>query len=585
MNNMKNIFVIHPNKSHCERLEDDFLKKNNTDTILQYCTSISDGIKHFKNFQADILFFSLAFRKSSILEFVQFDFELEQSCVYIFCTPKESIMKKCKVLLSEYEIDYFITKEINCDFILGFIHSILDNDQLIQTSLNQPILIDGMDTISDTDKEDDYFEEDPIEEEMDISPDDTTTTDEEVDDAEDDLNLDDQEPDDEVSQDFDNKFDDDTDAQVTFQKESESATIPHRKRRRLKIAPFIFSIVFLSGVGWFFFQQYQSSQQIKTVEHLVVDETFVAVPVNIFKVSVVPFVDTLFAVGTITGILEVDLIFQIEGRLEKLYFKEASLVESGDVIASLQQDQSLIRLKNEELSYKRHLDYYKAGGISKVVLDEANTKLKFAKLELQKTVLVSPISGVFSDKSAEVGEYVNTQKKIGTLIDIESVLVRFGIIEKHLTFLYIGQSVIVNVDSYPDQSFLGVVAYMSPIIQGKSKTLTVEAKIENKDKLLLPGMFTRTKVVIYENQFSIVLPNSAIETKDNQNFVYLATPDNRVELVPVEIGYASVSHSVISAGLEEEDYVIVQRPHNLKADSKIKIVDIQTELQGMSNDL
>ena len=197
----------------------------------------------------------------------------------------------------------------------------------------------------------------------------------------------------------------------------------------------------------------------------------------------------------------------------------------------------------------------------------------------------SPIHGIFSDKSAEIGEYVNSQKKIGTLINIESVLARFGIIEKHLTQLYIGQTVIVNVDSYPDQDFFGVIKNMSPIIQGKSKTLTVEAKIENKDKLLLPGMFTRTRVIIYENQFAIVLPNSAVENKDGQNFVYLATPDNRVELVAVEMEYISLSHCVISSGLEDEDYVIIQRPHNLTVNSKIKIVDIQTELQGMANAL
>ena len=192
------------------------------------------------------------------------------------------------------KLTIFIIKDIDCDFILGFIHSIINSDKLIQTSLNQSTLMDSIDDPIldiDVDNESDTEEED---QDIEQSPDDTIADDENIPESEkDDVDLDEQEPDDDTSVDF-NEVDDNEAIQNEKKVESDNKTVHHQKKRKLKVFPFVFSIVFLSVVGLFFFQQYQSSLQVKSVDNLVVSEKSIAIPVNIFKISINPFIDTLF---------------------------------------------------------------------------------------------------------------------------------------------------------------------------------------------------------------------------------------------------------------------------------------------------
>ena len=122
------------------------------------------------------------------------------------------------------------------------------------------------------------------------------------------------------------------------------------------------------------------------------------------------------------------------------------------------------------------------------------------------------------------------------------------------------------------------------LVQGQSKTLTVEARIPNENQLLLPGMFARTKVVIYERDLVISIPNDALEKTQEGYKVYVVAADNTAEQKAVEVGYVSLTHSVISNGLAPGDQVIVQRPQELKAGSPLKVIDVESPEAGQKEE-
>ncbi|MBI2119160.1 MAG: efflux RND transporter periplasmic adaptor subunit [Elusimicrobia bacterium] len=299
------------------------------------------------------------------------------------------------------------------------------------------------------------------------------------------------------------------------------------------------------------------------------------VSVNVMQAAPAPFQDILSAVGTVAGGSEIELRFQTEGNLRSLNFKEGDSVHSGQVIAQLDQTQVSIKLERAKSEYYRYEKLYALGGVSKDRLDEAKVQLDFAQSELSKTILRATQDGIFGDKGVEVGEFVTPQKKVGTLVSLHTVLVRIGVIEKEIDKIFPGQMVLATVETYPNVEFKGKVENISPLVQGQSKTLMVEARMPNTGKLLLPGMFARTRIIIYEKDNVIALPNDALEKTAEGYRIFIVGKENKAEVRSVEVSYVSLTHSVVASGLQAGEQVIIQRPQELKEGSPLKIVEVE----------
>lgn len=304
------------------------------------------------------------------------------------------------------------------------------------------------------------------------------------------------------------------------------------------------------------------------------------VAVNVMEIMPAPFQDILSAVGTVAGGSEIELRFQTEGNLKTLNFHEGDAVRKGQVIATVDQTQVRIKLGRARSEFYRYEKLFALGGVSKDRLEEAKVQYDFAKSELSKTVLKATQDGIFGDKGVEVGEFITPQKKVGTLVNLDTVLIRIGVIEKEIDKIYPGQTVMATVDTYPGVDFKGQIENISPLVQGQSKTLTIEARLPNDGKLLLPGMFARTRIVVHEVENAISVPNDALEKTPQGYQIYVAGKDGKAEVRPLEISYVSLTHSVVSKGLEPGEQVIVQRPQELKDGSQLKIVEVEKPIQG-----
>ncbi len=299
------------------------------------------------------------------------------------------------------------------------------------------------------------------------------------------------------------------------------------------------------------------------------------IPVNAVEAKLGRFQDTINAVGSLKGEAEIELRFQVDGRIEELNILEGGKVRKGEVIGRLSGQDSMLKVERAKNELEQTEKLYQLGGVSKTKLDEARINLDVAQTEMDKTRLVATRDGILGDKGADIGEFVTPQRKVATLVAIKDVLVKVGIIEKEVDKVYPGQKMLVTVDAYPGNVFEGTIQSISPIITGESKTFEITAKIPNPDSLLLPGMFARTKVITYEADDAISVPNDAL-TKTAGGFqVFVINKDNLAEARDVQVGYVSTENTQIQSGLNPGDVVIVQKPPELKAGSKVKIIEVQ----------
>ncbi len=331
-----------------------------------------------------------------------------------------------------------------------------------------------------------------------------------------------------------------------------------------------------------FFKRFvKKEKEAPAIEEIPEEEILV----KVYKVARRDFEDTLPNLGTVKGYREMDLKFEVNGVIDSINFREGEEVREGDIIASLDQYDTLLKLRYAQIELDKNKKLYEIGSIVKSRLEQAELEYESAKSDLDKTYLYAPRDGVLGTRDAEVGEFVTSNDKVVTVIDDSDVFVEIGVIERDIGKVRVGQRAKVFVDAYPDIDFKGRIDNVSPVVEGKSRTQTAKIRVNNDKRLLLPGMFARVLVDIYAKEGAIVIPNTALNKEEEGYITFVvhktepeefeAGEPGIVEARPILFEYRSSDFSVIKHGLEEEELVVVETQERLKDNMKVIITEVQ----------
>ncbi len=328
------------------------------------------------------------------------------------------------------------------------------------------------------------------------------------------------------------------------------------------------------------------------------------IPVKGFKVGRFNFEDSLNVLGTVKGAMEFKLSFEIPGVISSINYKEGERYEEGSLLVSLRQDDILLRLKRAQADLnkaqtsvqiaedkvKEHEKIYAMGAIPKSTLDKiklehdgAKYEAEAARLEvkanesmLEKSNLYAPSAGMIGQLNVEEGEAVTQNSLIGTHVSTEYVYAEFGVVERDVNKIALGQRAKVFVDAYPDKTFEGTIETVQPVLEGTSRTATAKVRLENPERLLLPGMFARIRILLYSKKNTLVVPTDAVQGNEGEKFVYVVNPDKEtVEKRPIAIGYTRPDYSQVDAGVSEGEVIAVSNLERLEDSKKVRLLETQ----------
>lgn len=347
-----------------------------------------------------------------------------------------------------------------------------------------------------------------------------------------------------------------------------------------------------------------------------------AVPVKAYKVKRMDFKDTLPSIGNIKGFKEIDLRFQAAGIIESVNFEDGEQIQEGDIIASLQQKDALLKLKYAEVELNKNKKLFEIGAIAPIKLEQSKLEYESAKSDLDKTNIYAMENGYMGPKTMDVGSYVNpsTNDNIGKFVATDKVYAEFNIIEKDMPSVQLGQKVEVFADAYPGKSFSGTVDKISPIIEGRSRTMTLKVELDNKDHILKPGLFIRGVIYTYDKKDVIVIPTSAMRKKEADIFVYVVNKEEpkkevveekpvekkkfnlfggakkkeapkteekpkekeaefgTVEIRKIKMGHSTSDLIEVEEGLKEDEMIVVEVQEDFKDKSRVEITEVQEGL-------
>jgi multidrug efflux pump subunit AcrA (membrane-fusion protein) len=257
---------------------------------------------------------------------------------------------------------------------------------------------------------------------------------------------------------------------------------------------------------------------------------------------------------------------------EKNLRRYEKLVETGDISRSAYDQQKSQRdqlAEQYQALIHQAQQNYAAVANAQAAVDAAATQLALAKRNLGYTVVVSPMPGYVSERPADVGEYVSPQQKVATVVNLNPLRVRIDIPEQAISQIHTGESVSVSVAAYPDRNFAGRVARVSPNVTTTSRTLTVEADVENPKAELKPGQFATVRILLPQTEPAVLVPQRALRTISGATYVFVIKSGHAEQRL-VQSGQAEGDLVELKSGVAADEMVATSNVDQLSDGAAVR---------------
>jgi len=263
---------------------------------------------------------------------------------------------------------------------------------------------------------------------------------------------------------------------------------------------------------------------------------------------------------------------RVDGWIEKLYVKaEGDPVEKGQPLYSLYspqlvnaQEELLIALKRNNASLVTAAkDRLKALQLSAGLIKE----LEQTKKVQQTITFYSPQAGVVDGLKIREGFYVKPGDTLLSIGKLDQVWVEAEVFERDAALIKEGLPVSMTLDYLPGEDWTGVVDYVYPALNSKTRTLRVRLKFGNPDFQLKPNMFAQVSIHANQADIAIIVPKEAVIRTGKQDRVVLALGDGQFKSIEVTIGRVDKDSIEILSGLNEDDVVVTSAQFLIDSES------------------
>ncbi len=257
---------------------------------------------------------------------------------------------------------------------------------------------------------------------------------------------------------------------------------------------------------------------------------------------------------------------------EKNFRRAEKLIESGDVSRSFYDDARARRDQAKEqfdVALAQARQNFAGVEVARTNVANAEAQLGLARKNLSYANIPAPIDGFITERTADLGEYVSPQQKVATIVRTNPLRIRIDIPEQAIPEVSVGQSVSVTTSAYSDRNFSGRVARIAPNVSATSRTLTVEAEIENSSGALKPGQFATVRILQERAEPAVLVPARAVVTEAGVSRLFVIK-DGRAEQRVVQTGQKEGDLIEIKSGVAADEQVATSNVEQLSDGIAIK---------------
>lgn len=302
----------------------------------------------------------------------------------------------------------------------------------------------------------------------------------------------------------------------------------------------------------------------------------------------------LYAVGSLSAIEGVDISPEVPGQVKEIYFhsgdqvkKDVPLIRLDDASEKAQQKEIQAQLSLAELNLSRTNKLFSQKVASQASLDDATAKVKQLRANLEnvnsalsKKMIRAPFDGKIGIKQVNVGQTISPGQVIASLQTSHSLHADFVLPQQNVQSIALKQQVSVTTDAYANEHFDGFINAIDSKVDDTTRTIALQATIDNPDGKLYPGMYVNLSLFLPKIPQSTVVPQTAITYTLYGDSAFIVTlngkkddkghPLGTVKRVFVRTGDKQDNSVVILEGIKPGD--LVASSGQLKLDDGTSVV-------------
>ncbi len=209
-------------------------------------------------------------------------------------------------------------------------------------------------------------------------------------------------------------------------------------------------------------------------------------------------------------------------------------------------------------------------------LTQSEIDVKIAQMELDKTKIRAPFSGIITEIKISPKEHISTGQELFTLVNISRIKVKAKVLESEIGKMKVGREVDLRFSAYPGKVFRGVVEAISPIVNSEDKTCSVHITVNNPTEELKPGMHAEVEIESEIYKDKLIVPQEAILVRGGRKLVFVVE-NGLAKWRYVQIGLENENYAEIlpganpGEGLNEREMVITEGHFTLAHDARVTI--------------
>ncbi len=282
---------------------------------------------------------------------------------------------------------------------------------------------------------------------------------------------------------------------------------------------------------------------------------------------------------------QVTIVSETNGTVEKLQVEEGLSVREGQVIVQLAAREKVVALQKANIRYenaKMELDRKERSYDQKIIsqseydkakyeMEVADSEKKAAEVDIDRTVIRAPFSGIITERFVEKGQTIQAQAHLFTLVDREPLEARIYLPEREIFGIHDNQQVELALNAQKDVKFKGRVKQVNPAVDPKTGTVKVTVEVTEAPAEVRPGSFIDVKLVTQRHENSILIPKKALVEEAGERYVFLIVK-GAAQRKNVEIGFTDDQNAEVLNGVKTGESVVIAGQGSLRDGIKTEIV-------------
>lgn len=273
---------------------------------------------------------------------------------------------------------------------------------------------------------------------------------------------------------------------------------------------------------------------------------------------------------------------RVSGRVEEVFVQSTgSFIKKGDPVLKFYSPK-LLTGGDEYLLAKKNYSKNKDNREFKDLLSQSKQRLKlWGILDIQldkwakenkiprEITIYSPVTGIVESKNAIQGKYFQEGESFFNLVDLNTLWVEMDVYEHDSSLVSLGQQVEIEFNAYPGETWNGVIDFVNPVLDKKTRTLKVRTTLNNSQGKLRPGMAGVASISLKLDGKPIVIPRKSIIDTGNRKVVWILKKNNSYQAMEVRTGFEAGGFVEVKDGLAEGDLVVTDGNFLLDAQTKL----------------